>query len=415
MRPDNYPNCKPAGESKFPVHDKRNERTGKIEQRNFSRVGWIVTCFFVNMLYAVYLGGLSVVLPAMGAAFHIDAAQQGKLFPANFAGMIASVLVCGTLSDRWGRKRVLLVGAAMYAAGLFLFGIAPNFGLALLAAPLIGAGSGGMLLVSSALASDLYPERRAVTLNTLQVAFGMGAMAGPLLAHDLLARGADWRFLYLALATAMVGLFLTLIFQRVPRTGNASGALQWAEFRALLHRPAFGLLCLTQLCYAGAEVGFFQWMPTYFHQLPQGVRFEGAIVGVFWGAMTLGRLLMSGLLERLPVLPLGIGLALAGATCAMLTLLTSLPIVVLCFVALTGLLFAGIYSIVLAAAAERFAHRAGTVFGGIAACAGLGSALFPWAIGTVGAGSAGWRVGLSVVPLLMAGVAANFALLRRQD
>ena len=106
----------------------------------------------------MYLSGISVVLPAIGQAFHIDSAQQGKLFPANFAGMIVSVLVCGTLSDRWGRKNVLLVSAGLYAAGLLLFGLAPTFGLALCAAPLVGAGSGGMQIVSSALASDLFPR-----------------------------------------------------------------------------------------------------------------------------------------------------------------------------------------------------------------------------------------------------------------
>ena len=142
------------------------------------RVGLLVTCCAVNTLYAIYFGAIGVLLPAIGAAFQVGSAAQGRLFPANFAGMIASVLISGTLSDRFGRQRVMLGGAALFGIGLFLFGAAPGFGMALLAAPLIGAGSGGMVIVGNALVSDLFPERRAVLLNATQVMFGVGAAAG---------------------------------------------------------------------------------------------------------------------------------------------------------------------------------------------------------------------------------------------
>ena len=254
------------------------------------RVGLLVTCCAVNALYAVYFGAISVLLPAIGATFQAGTGAQGRLFPANFAGMIAGVLMSGTLSDRFGRRSVLLGSAALFGMGLFLFGMAPDFGLALLAAPLIGAGSGGMVTVAGALVSDLFPERRAVALNLTQIMFGVGAAVGPTLTKFLLGMGLNWRFLYHALALAMLGAFLAIWFQPVPKRASASGAMNWADLRDLLRQPAFGILCVSQGLYAGAEVGFFQWMPTYFQTLAGGAAWSGIVVSVFWISMTVGRI-----------------------------------------------------------------------------------------------------------------------------
>jgi FHS family glucose/mannose:H+ symporter-like MFS transporter len=225
--------------------------------------------------------------------------------------------------------------------------------------------------------------------------------------------GVGWRFLYHALAFAMLGAFLAIWFQPAPKRASASGAMNWTDLRDLLKQPAFAILCVSQGFYAGAEVGFFQWMPTYFQTLAGGAVWSGIVVSVFWASMTVGRIAAGSLLERVPLLPFGMTLAICGAFSAICALLVSNPLAVLCFVALTGLFFSGIYSVILAEAAHRFAHRAGTVFGGIAALAGIGCALSPWAVGAIGASPLGWRVGLGLSPLLAVCVAGNLLLLKK--
>jgi FHS family glucose/mannose:H+ symporter-like MFS transporter len=275
-----------------------------------------------------------------------------------------------------------------------------------------------METVASALGTDLYPERRAFILNATQIAFGVGAAVSPLLGQALLHAGANWRVLYGGLAIGTGLLFVCLLVQPIPATDTAAAAaevIDLSALRALLkHRP-FQLLCLAQAGYVGAELGFFSWMPTYFREnLPEGAKWEGLVVSVFWIAMTLSRSFVAAIAHRIAVVRLIVILSLAAAVAALLTLCWQDPRVVIGFVALTGLCFSGIFSLILAEAGERYPRLAGTVFGGVIAVGGIGGAIFPWLMGIIAETALGWRGGLLLAPILIAGVAGITAALAGQ-
>jgi FHS family glucose/mannose:H+ symporter-like MFS transporter len=354
-------------------------------------------------------------LPYLGATFKLGPAVEGRLFPASFSGFVFGVLLCGYLSDRCGRKRVLLAAIAAYTIGLFLTAFVHVFALALLAGALIGAGSGAMETVASALAADLFPERRAFMLNAIQISFGAGAAIGPYVAHLLLTHGTDWRTLYHGLAAAEVGLFVLLAVQTVPCTPRASEAVDLPALARVVRQPAFLALCLAQGLYVGAEVGFASWMPTYFRDsLPGGIFWEGLVVTVFWIAMTVGRVGVGPLIGRIPLLRLAILLAAGGVMGALLATLSTTPWIVICFVASAGLCFSGIFGLILAEAGALFPSMSGSAFGGITASGGIGGAVIPWAMAILAATALHWRGALLLVPCAIAGVATVLYVLERQ-
>lgn len=355
-------------------------------------------CCAALFLFAVYLGAIGIFLPVLGHAFGLGPAVEGRLFPANFGGFVVGVLACGFLSDRIGRKRVLLGAILVFALALALAGFARTFGAVLVAFVLIGAGGGAMETVASALAADLFPRKRALILNALQIAFGAGAALSPLLAHRLLAAGADWHRLFLAAALANLLLLAALARQTVPAAPHPAEALSGAALRAVLTQPAFLSLCLCQALYVGAETGFSSWMPSYFERLPGGAAWAGLVVSAFWVAMTLGRAAVGGGVAGLPLTRLAGGLALLGGAGAALTLIPNTAGAALIGVLATGLFFSGVFSLILAEAGERFPHSAGTVFGGVVAAGGVGGAIVPWAVGALTGSAGGWRGALALVP-----------------
>jgi fucose permease len=92
-----------------------------------------------------------------------------------------------------------------------------------------------------------------------------------------------------------------------------------------------------------------------------------------------------------------------GVFFAALALLLPALLPVLVCVALTGLFIAGIFSLVLAEAGERFPSVAGTAFGGVVAAGGVGGAVIPWGIGALASTSLDWQGALALVPLALIG------------
>ncbi len=345
----------------------------------------------------------------------MGSAVEGRLFPASFCGFIVGVLVCGYLSDRWGRKAVLLAAIAAYGFGLVITSIVPVFNMALLAAALIGAGSGAIETVASALAADLYPERRALLLNAIQIAFGAGAAIGPFAAHTMLAHGIDWRTLYMALAGAQLVLFVLFALQQSPLQLTAPETIDFGALRRVLGHPIFLALCIAQALYVGAEVAFAAWMPTYFRDsLPGGVAWEGLVGTIFWIAMTVGRIAVTQLIGRISLLRLAIVLSIGGSIGSAITTAWTVPWIVICAVAWTGLCFSGIFGLILAEAGTRYPAVSGSAFGAITASGGVGGAVLPWAVALLSVTSMHWRGALLLVPISIGGVAAVLSLITRR-
>jgi len=358
----------------------------------------VALCCVALFLFAVYLGAIGIFLPVLGKTFHLGPAVQGRIFPANFGGFIVGVLACGFLSDRIGRKRVLLGAILLFALAQGLVGFSKSFGSVLVGFALIGAGGGAMETVASALAADLFPKRRAAIINALQIAFGSGAALSPLLAHHLLVAGTDWHRLFLAVALANLALMALLTFQTVPATPHPPEALDSATLHAVLKHPAFLILCLCQALYVGAETGFSSWLPSYFDRLSGGTAWAGLVVTGFWVTMTVGRAAVGGGIAGLTQTRLAGGLAVLGAVAAGLTVLPHTAGLALVGVLATGLLFSGIFGLILAESGDRFPQSAGTVFGCVVAAGGVGGSVVPWAIGALTGSAWGWPGALALVP-----------------
>ena len=346
----------------------------------------------------MYLGAIGILLPALGRTFGLGPAVEGRVFPANFGGFVVGVLACGVLSDKIGRKRVLCGAIFVYAVALGLAGFAHRFGLVLAAFALIGAGGGAMETVASALAADVFPQKRAAILNALQIAFGTGAVLSPLLAHRLLTLGTDWHRLFLGVALANFGLLALLARQKVPVPAHPAASLDGAALRAVLRQPIFLILCGCQALYVGAETGFSSWLPSYFGRLPGSAAWAGLVVSGFWVTMTVGRAAVGGGVFGLPLTRLAGGLAVAGAAASGAMLLTANVSLALACALGTGLCFSAIFGLVLAEAGNRFPRSAGTVFGGVVAAGGAGGAVMPWAIGALTGTAWSWRGALALVP-----------------
>jgi EmrB/QacA subfamily drug resistance transporter len=167
---------------------------------------------------------VNVALPRIGA--DLDASLAGLQWAVNaylltLAGLI---LLGGSLGDRYGRRRIFVVGVLWFAVSSAMCGLAPSAGL------LVGArglqGVGGALLTPGSLAiiqAVFRPQDRAGAVGTWAGLGGVAGAVGPLLG-GWLAGGPGWRWVFL-INLPLAALTVAVALRHVPenRDESASG------------------------------------------------------------------------------------------------------------------------------------------------------------------------------------------------
>ncbi|MEU0334211.1 MFS transporter [Streptomyces sp. NPDC006193] len=172
------------------------------------------------------------------------------LFSGYLLAVTVTLPVYGRLSDTFGRKPVLVVGAAVFLLGSLLCAAAWNMG-ALIAFRIVqGLGGGALQGTVQTLAADLYPlaERPKIQAK-LSTVWAVSAVAGPSVG-GVLAAYADWRWIFLVnLPIGAAALWLVVRHLHEPERESARRArVDWAGALAVF---ACGGVLLTALVQGG--------------------------------------------------------------------------------------------------------------------------------------------------------------------
>ena len=167
---------------------------------------------------AVDLLGFGIVVPLLPLyARHLGAgpASVGLLLAAFSAAQFVSAPLLGRLSDRIGRKPLLIVSLAGTAAASLLTGVAGSLWL-LVVARLLDGASGGSVAVAQASATDMVgPDDRMRVFGLLGAAYGVGFVIGPAIGGLAALGGARIPFY---VAAGIAGLNAVVAIRRLPET-----------------------------------------------------------------------------------------------------------------------------------------------------------------------------------------------------
>jgi MFS transporter, DHA1 family, multidrug resistance protein len=156
-------------------------------------------------------------LPAMALALAVPYGTVQWAITLYLIGVASGQLLYGPLSDRYGRKPLLLAGLGLYLAGTVAAALAPTAGLLIAARVVQAVGGCAGLVLGRAMIRDSYPrERAASVLGYVSTAMAVAPMVAPLLG-SLLEAQFGWRATMVACLAFGVPLMLALQ-ARLPET-----------------------------------------------------------------------------------------------------------------------------------------------------------------------------------------------------
>jgi len=202
--------------------------------------------FFVALVSITFIGPLSLHLfiPAMSAvkeAFGVSTGLAQLTMSLPMLTMAFFTVAYGGLSDRFGRKRVLLGGLVLFACGAATCVFAANMPMLLAGRILQGAGAGCGVVLARAIARDVYGQDRvAQVIAYLTAAYVLGPMAAPPIGGQLTTL-FGWRSLFVLAAAVGLVVILAVAFA-VPETRARTASVPRSVFggyRSLLRQRRF--------------------------------------------------------------------------------------------------------------------------------------------------------------------------------
>ncbi len=155
----------------------------------------------IMMLVAFAIDSMLPALPAIGAALAVaDPADQPLIIGAFLLGFGIALLFVGTISDRYGRRGLLLASLVGFVIASLAAALAPSFSTLLIARACQGmAAAGGQVLVR-AIVRDKYEGRAMAQIMSLaSMLFMVGPIIAPSMGQAVLGFGS-WRWIFIVLA-----------------------------------------------------------------------------------------------------------------------------------------------------------------------------------------------------------------------
>ncbi|MDP2997571.1 MAG: MFS transporter [Bryobacterales bacterium] len=354
----------------------------------------IVAAILAIFVYGVVAAMLGTLMPTFT---FLSMEQKGTVALAQAVGLIIASISVGPLIDNKGKKTGLVLGLALIAIALWALPSAGAFVPILALLLLLGLGGGIIVTAANTLVSDISPERRGSVMNFLNLFFGLGGLATPFIAANVVDRDPV-RLCYLAAGLTTVTLVVHIATKMPPPSGERG--FKFSEASDVLGKPTLYLLALFLFLYVAAEVGVWNWLASYL--IGQGIPEPRALNILSLGfalGMLVGRVAVSPVLMKVRPATVTLGAAVLMAITTYLMLQSNDPTLAGVAVFCAGLAMAPVFPTTLAMVGDAFPKGTATAMGIVITCGWIGLAVSSPIIGGIaGAGSANLKTALLVLP-----------------
>ncbi|MCB4822900.1 MFS transporter [Roseicella aerolata] len=341
--------------------------------------------------------------PVLRPDYGQPAAALGALLLAVSAGTMAASILAGRAIATLGTGGVLAGSVALTAMAALGAATAPPWPALVALALLSGLGAGAVDAAMNLFTSARFAPRH---LNWLHACWGVGATLSPALATGLLAFGASWQAVYLTVGLMLAALALAFALTRARWGGPEKADGPRLSAVSVLRNRMARRQILAFFVYCGVEAGTGQWLATVLVET-RGAdpAMAGAATALFWAALTLGRVGLGFVVDRMGPDRL-LRRAVLVAALASVGFAFAPPGFDLLAVGLLALALAPLYPTLMARTPARLGAAAAIhAVGFQVAAATLGAGLLPAILGLAP---------IALVPLLLAALAAALALLVRR-
>lgn len=182
--------------------------------KNYTKL--IILAFLMMTVFGFINNIRGVLLPSIRDYYTISYSQVGLMLFLASLGFTISTFFGGLAADKFGQKKILLVGLFIWATAIALIPLAKSFSFFVIAMFLTNIGVGAIEIGVNSLGAKIFIKNTAVMFNFLHLFYGVGSTIGPRYAGWMLTQNYAWQKIYLATSVIVIFIFILLLFSKFP-------------------------------------------------------------------------------------------------------------------------------------------------------------------------------------------------------
>ena len=271
----------------------------RVRDQNLAIVKTLTYLMFA--MFAMTTDSVGVIIPEVIRTLRLSLTAAGTFQYATMTGIAVAGLLLGSLADRFGRRRTVIVGLGLFAAACFLLSAGNTLWFFAVLLTLSGLAIGIFKTGALALIGDVSRStgEHTAIMNTLEGFFGVGAIVGPALLTRLLAAGLSWKWLYVIAGGLCVVLVVLALFVRYPETPRHAASTSLSGTGAALRNRYVLAFSAGAFLYVAVEAAIYVWMPTLLaHYTGSAAALAAYSLSVFFLLRAAGRFLGAWMLRQ---------------------------------------------------------------------------------------------------------------------
>jgi len=240
-----------------------NTQSHNIVHQNLTIIKWLT--FLMFMMFAMTTDAVGVIIPEVMKQFHLSMTAAGLMHYAPMIAIALAGIFLGFLADKFGRKKTIIIGLALFSVNSYLFLLGNTFAFFLGLLIISGIAIGVFKTAALALIGDISKSttEHTSTMNAVEGFFGVGAIIGPFIVTYLLKTGVDWKWLYVVAGSLCIVLIVIALMVEYPKTKKTTeDPINLKATLSMMKDPYALGFSLAAFLYVSVECAIYVWMPT---------------------------------------------------------------------------------------------------------------------------------------------------------
>jgi FHS family glucose/mannose:H+ symporter-like MFS transporter len=260
-----------------------------------------LSCYWALFTFGMALTISSPILIELGKRIGTSTENIGSIFSLFYGGVIIGSFINGFIVNYFNRKTVIIFFYFILSISIFTFPFSKHLAYTAILIFIIGLSGGLIQAQTNSLILDVNKNREGLFISLATVAFGIGAIIGPVLPDFLMRNGIDWKYAYFLLALAGLINFVYFFFIdisflksiKLNRRFNFFSQIKLNSNKFLI------LLIISMFLYISIESSIVVWLPTFLRLNKDfSITSASQALSFFWISLTLGRLITGFLAKR---------------------------------------------------------------------------------------------------------------------